>query len=206
MDEASVLLDQARESAVEKVACPICFEGLSEYPDQVGALTLYGNRVESALYHSSCVLNPDTGHLIFESQTGRAVSPLTRQQVDGFKCMPGLSEGQSWAKFLDWNSAGHLDLQKVCAGVAALLPVDDATARRFVVKVLHKSANCGDHAELPLPEVVATLLPAIRRQLRRLLVAPRPRAPEICRNSSKEPSDGGGPLVAFRREGQPFLG
>ena len=34
-------------------------------------------------------------------------------------------------------------------------------------------------------QVVDNLLPQIRRQLRRLIKSPRPRPPEICRNSNK---------------------
>ena len=33
-----------------KVTCPICFEALSDYPDQVGALTFQSKRVEAALH------------------------------------------------------------------------------------------------------------------------------------------------------------
>lgn len=187
MDEATKVVDQAREAAVEKVVCPICFEALSDLPNQVGALTFEGRRVETALYHRECVWNPKTQRLIFESETGRAVSPLTRKQVDNFKLMPSLTESNEWVQFLDWNGSGELDVQKVCLAVVALLPVDDAYARKLVLQVLHleESEGVESHA-VSQPEVVDNLLPQIRRQLRRLIKSPRPRPPEICRNSNKE--------------------
>ncbi len=52
-------MDGARQSAVEKAVCPICFDDLHVLPDQVGALTLNGKRVEAALYHRSCVVASD---------------------------------------------------------------------------------------------------------------------------------------------------
>lgn len=111
MDEATKVVDQAREAAVEKVVCPICFEALSDLPNQVGALTFEGRRVETALYHRECVWNPKRQRLIFESETGRAVSPLTRKQVDNFKLMPSLTESNEWVQFLDWNGSGELDVE-----------------------------------------------------------------------------------------------
>eukprot|EP00435_Cladocopium_sp_Y103_P073693 s2_g44.t1 len=187
MDEATKVVDQAREAAVEKVVCPICFEALSDLPNQVGALTFEGRRVETALYHRDCVLNCKTHRLVFESETGRAVSPLTRKQVDNFKVMPSLTESNEWAQFLDWNGSGELDVQKVCFAVVALLPVDDAYARKLVLQVLNLEESEGVLSHrVSQQEVVDTLLPQIRRQLRRLIKSPRPRPPEICRNSSKD--------------------
>lgn len=187
MDEATKVVDQAREAAVEKVVCPICFEALSDLPNQVGALTFEGRRVETALYHRECVCHPKTQRLIFESETGKAVSPLTRKQVDNFKLMPSLTESSEWVQFVDWNGSGELDVQKVCFAVVALLPVDDTYARKLVLQVLNleESEGVESHA-VSQQEVVDTLLPQIRRQLRRLVKSPRPRPPEICRNSNKE--------------------
>jgi len=186
MDEATQVVDQAREAAVEKVVCPICFEALSDLPNQVGALSFAGHRVETALYHRECVLNPKTGRLVFETETGHAVSPLTRQKVDNFKLMPSLTESEDWVRFQDWNGSGKLDVQKVCFAVAALLPVDDAYARRFVLQVMGLPEDSEEAHELSKKEVIQTLLPQIRRQLRRLIKSPRPRPPEICRNSKQE--------------------
>ena len=60
-------------------------------------------------------------------------------------------EGDSW--FTRWfNQPGPSIFSERTPFEPLVSQVDDATARRFVVKVLHKSANCGDHAELPLPE------------------------------------------------------
>ncbi|CAK9117435.1 unnamed protein product [Durusdinium trenchii] len=185
-DSVTQVLDQARECAVEKVVCPICFEALSDLPNQVGALTFEGKRVESALYHHDCVHNHATNRLVFASETGKAVSPLTRRQVDNFKVMPALTDSEEWVSFLDWNRTGHLDLQKVCFAVAALLPVDDAYARRFVLQVMNLPEDSEEAHEVSQQEVIQTLLPQIRRQLRRLVKTPRPRPPEICRNSEKE--------------------
>ncbi|CAL1151335.1 unnamed protein product, partial [Cladocopium goreaui] len=50
---------------------------------------------------------------------------------------------------------------------------------------LEESEGVESHA-VSQPEVVDNLLPQIRRQLRRLIKSPRPRPPEICRNSNKE--------------------
>eukprot|EP00435_Cladocopium_sp_Y103_P073142 s2_g42.t1 len=186
MKEGTQVLDQAREVAVEQVVCPICFEALSDLPNQVGALSFEGHRVETALYHRECVLNPVTRRLIFESSTGRAVSPLTRQQVDNFKLMPSLTESEAWVDFVDWNCDGHLDIQEVCFTVAALLPVDDAYARKFVLRVMNLPEDSEEKHELDKQEVIHTLLPQIRRQLRRLVATPRPRPPQICRNSKQD--------------------
>lgn len=186
MKEGTQVLDQAREVAVEQVVCPICFEALSDLPNQVGALSFEGHRVETALYHRECVLNPLTRRLIFESSTGRAVSPLTRQQVDNFKLMPSLTESEAWVDFVDWNCDGHLDIQEVCFTVAALLPVDEAYARKFVLRVMNLPEDSEEKHELDKQEVIHTLLPQIRRQLRRLVATPRPRPPQICRNSKQD--------------------
>ena len=186
MEEGTEVLDQAREGAVEQVVCPICFEALSDLPNQVGALSFQGHRVETALYHRDCVLNCETQHLIFESATGKAVSPLTREQVDHFKLMPSLTESEKWVDFLDWNGSGHLDIQKVCFAVATLLPVDDTYARKFVLQVMNLPPDSKENHELNKTEVINTLLPQIRRQLRRLVQSPRPRPPQICRNSKQD--------------------
>ena len=41
-------------------------------------------------------------------------------------------------------------------------------------------------------QVINTLLPQIRRQLRRLVQSPRPRPPQICRNSKQAAAEGAG--------------
>ncbi|CAE8664385.1 unnamed protein product, partial [Polarella glacialis] len=179
----TAILDQARESAVRQVVCPICFEALSILPEQVGALTFSGRRVEAALYHRDCVVGAN-GHLMFESETGSAVSPMTRESVDGFKLMPPLSDGTEWLAFVDWNSAGCLDIGKVAAAVAALLPVDEGRAASFVRAAFGRED--GDNAPLDPQGLQTVLLPSLQKQLRRLVsAAPRPTVPEICRNSSE---------------------
>mmetsp|Transcript_20797 Transcript_20797/g.48628 ORF Transcript_20797/g.48628 Transcript_20797/m.48628 type:complete len:567 (+) Transcript_20797:69-1769(+) len=183
---STVVVDQAREAAVEKVTCPICFEALSDYPDQVGALTFEGHRVEAALYHSSCVLSSSTGKLVFQTETGHAVSPLTRELVDGFHLMPSLTKAKEWAAFVNWEN-GPLDIKKVTSAVAALLPVDECDARRFVLMEIGLPEDQPDDSEIKQKEVVDALLPAVRRQLRRLVgEAPRQNAPELCRNSTQD--------------------
>lgn len=42
IDGATRVLDQAREAAVQKVVCPICFEALSDLPNQVGDARNHG--------------------------------------------------------------------------------------------------------------------------------------------------------------------
>ncbi|CAE7947898.1 unnamed protein product [Symbiodinium sp. KB8] len=182
---ATLVVDQAREAAVEKVTCPICFEALSDYPDQVGALTFQCKRVEAALYHSSCVLNAGTGKLIFQAETGSSVSPLTRVRVDGFQLMPSLTKGKAWASFVNWEQ-GPLDVKKISCAVSALLPVDECDARRFVLMELGLSEDHPDNTEIKQKEVVDYLLPSMRRQLRRLIgEAPKRNAPALCRNSDE---------------------
>lgn len=106
--------------------------------------------------------------------------------MDHFKLMPGLTESEKWVEFLDWNGSGHLDIQKVCFAVAALLPVNDAYARKFVLQVMNLPPDSKENHELNKTEVINTLLPQIRRQLRRLVQSPRPRPPQICRNSKQD--------------------
>ncbi|CAE7661125.1 unnamed protein product [Symbiodinium sp. CCMP2456] len=182
---ATLVVDQAREVAVEKVTCPICFEALSDYPDKVGALTFQCKRVEAALYHSSCVLDAGTGKLIFQAENGSSVSPLTRVRVDGFQLMPSLTKGKAWASFVNWEQ-GPLDVKKISCAVSALLPVDECDARRFVLMELGLSEDHPDNTEIKQKEVVDYLLPSMRRQLRRLIgEAPKRNAPALCPNSDE---------------------
>ena len=48
------------------------------------------------------------------------------------------------------------------------------------------------YRRISVGQVINTLLPQIRRQLRRLVQSPRPRPPQICRNSKQAAAEGAG--------------
>lgn len=169
----------APRSAVGGTACPvcpICFDPLHTRPHQVGALTCEGRRIERTLYHQSCI-RTDSGSFRFAG----GLSPTTRLPVDGFQLVPPFSKSHEWTVFVDWNGDGRLAVQEVASVIAALVPVDEPRAERFVLSRMTSSGDgFVDMSELP------RLLPHLQRHMRRLVADASlpPSAPQICRTST----------------------
>jgi len=124
-------MEESRRLAVQKAACPICLCDLCEKPQEVGALTRSGRRVESALYHKGCVCpgGEDRPKLLINK-----VSPISKQKVDGFVLMPPFRERQAWVDFNDWNRDGQLSVNELAQAVAAVLPVDENSCEKQVAE------------------------------------------------------------------------
>lgn len=175
------LLEEARDGAAKKAICPICVEALCALPAEVGALTFNGNRVESALYHKSCVMGEDD-KLLFRSYTGTAFSPISREQVNSFRLMPKLAHFKSWVAFVDWQQLGHLNVQVICTAVASLLPIDENQASNYVVSILARE-DIDQETQLETEEVTA-VLQELQKHVRRVVTkARRKMAPEVHRHS-----------------------
>lgn len=113
--------------AAQKATCPLCLCDLCDQPQQVGALTLAGRRVEGALYHKNCICGEDGCPRV-------AHSPVSRQRVNGFLSMPPLSEFQRWVAFVDWNGDGRLTVNELSQAIAAILPVDENSCEQSVTR------------------------------------------------------------------------
>mmetsp|Transcript_72689 Transcript_72689/g.229718 ORF Transcript_72689/g.229718 Transcript_72689/m.229718 type:complete len:361 (-) Transcript_72689:42-1124(-) len=171
-------LEEVREAAVHRAIDPISLEDLRNKPDQVGALSVAGRRVEPALYHRGSVLDVD-GELLLRG----GLSPFTQEPVDGFLPAPPLSDLRELIRFLDWNDDGWLSISDVAIGLAALLPVDEEGAEHFV----------RDHLDVDQDGLIADealrqqIEPYCGERLTELLVAaPVTQVPELRRRSSRE--------------------
>jgi len=173
--------DNARESACTWARCPICFDALHTRPGDVGALTYKGKRVESALYHQSCMMD-ERGELRLSASLTPPWhrSPVSRLAVDGFALLPPISKRISWTKFVDWNGDGVVDLSEVAAAIAAVLPVDEAQAERFVSAQFDKDGN----GVLDAHEIRSAVLPFLRKSMAHI-VESASRPPEIHACSSR---------------------
>lgn len=175
------LLDEARDAACTFARCPICFDALRARPDQVGALMYKGKRVESALYHKSCMID-EQGSLRLSASLSPPWhrSPITRQAVDAFALMPCISEPIAWTKFVDWNGDGKIEVSEVAVAIAALLPINADHAEHFVSSNFDKDGN----GALDTHELRNIALPFIRKSMAKL-VAAATQPPEIYSTSSR---------------------
>lgn len=170
------LLLDVRDLAAHHAACPVSLRDLRTQPDQVGALVFNGRRVEPALYLRSSVTRADGRMLVTES-------PVSHVPVDGFQQMPPLAAVEAVAKFVDWDSDGQLGVTDLAAALAAILPVDEDAAERFVRDRF--DVNRGGF--LSETEVVQQVLPHLGGRLGELLAScPVAREPQLCRHSGRE--------------------
>jgi len=127
---------------VSQAECPICCSELGSSPEEVGALTFQGKRVEKDLYHVGCftlMLSHNggfrgqrvAGHLE-NLQISWGTSPTTRQPVDGFTRMPPIHDRKGWVAFLDWKGSGKLDLEELATAAAVLLPLNPHALEVFM--------------------------------------------------------------------------
>lgn len=107
-------------------------------------------------------------------------SPVSRLAVDGFALLPPISKRISWTKFVDWNGDGVVDLSEVAAAIAAVLPVDEAQAERFVSAQFDKDGN----GVLDAHEIRSAVLPFLRKSMAHI-VESASRPPEIHACSSR---------------------
>lgn len=171
--------DRVRSSAASHATCPICLDDLVSLPQEVGALTFGGRRVEPALYHCTCV-GVDSGARGRPRLPG-GCSPVTRRPIDGFEFMPPLQDRQRWMNFVDWNGDGSVTVSELSVAVAALLPVDENGTEQFV----RDSFAVGDDV-ITKGELEASVLPYLEAHLAELTnTAPSVSAPMLTRSSTR---------------------
>jgi len=172
--------DQLADSAARWAKCPICLDSLHSRPSEVGAFVCRGKRIESTLYHKSCVLD-EAGKLRLNASLKPPwyTSPVSRRPVDGFRLLPPTSKPISWTKFVDWNGDGKVDVAELGTAIAAVLPIEEHHAEKLVSSRFDKDSN----GFLDSKEIREHVLPYIKRQTARI-VAKASRAPEIHSESS----------------------
>eukprot|EP00927_Polykrikos_kofoidii_P086651 TRINITY_DN9777_c0_g1_i1.p1 TRINITY_DN9777_c0_g1~~TRINITY_DN9777_c0_g1_i1.p1 ORF type:complete len:966 (+),score=142.08 TRINITY_DN9777_c0_g1_i1:152-3049(+) len=159
----------------EKAAvCPICFNDLYSNREELGALVNQGKRVEQSLYHGGCI----TMMLAYRGAKVRAssnlvgghqeiswgLSPVTRVPVDSFVRMPKFEDADRWIEFVDWNRQGTVDVEKLGAAVAALLPIDEDEAEPLVRKLF----KVGSGDIISREELLETVLPHLQKEAQSL--------------------------------------
>lgn len=173
---AGKTLRDIRNLAAHHAACPISIRDLRSQPDQVGALFSDGRRVEPALYLKSSVVDENDRLVVTES-------PVSGIPVDSFQLMPPLAACAAVAKFVDWDSDGQLGVTDLATALAAILPVDEDAAERFI----RDRFDVDRGGFLDEVEVVEQVLPHLGGRLGELLAScPVAREPQLCRHSGRE--------------------
>lgn len=133
---------KSQDEDVSQAECPICCCELGSSPEEVGALTFQGKRVEKDLYHVGCftLMLSHNGAFSGQRVAGHlenlriswGTSPTTRQSVDGFTRMPPIHDRKGWVAFLDWKGSGKLDLEELATAAAVLLPLNPHALEVFM--------------------------------------------------------------------------
>lgn len=161
------LFDTDRMSASQCARCPICFEALHTRPHDVGALVLGGKRIEPTLYHKSCMTDENGSLRLSASLTPPWYrSPMSRQPCDGFALLPSIRKKASWAKFVDWNNDGAVSVAELAAVIAAMLPIDDSEAEKFVSKHFDKLGK----GEVESEQIMHEVLPFLHKNTGRIVL------------------------------------
>ncbi|CAE7298773.1 unnamed protein product [Symbiodinium pilosum] len=127
----------------ETADCPICCEDLGRSPQEVGALTFQGKRIERDLYHVGCFTLMLSHKGAFSGERLKdgcfdnlkiawGQSPTTRQQVDGFVSMPSMSDQKALIAFLDWKGTGRMDVSELATVAAVQLPLHARAMENFM--------------------------------------------------------------------------
>lgn len=170
--------DTIRCAAANHAACPICLDSLVSHPDEVGALTYKGKRVEAALYHRRCVGATDRSPW---PKLPGGLSPMTRARVDGFDSLPPISERRRWMSFVDWNNDGKISVAELSAAVAAKIPIDEEGVERL----LRQKFTVKDDI-ISQSEVETKVLPYLEENAAEVaVVAPNTAAPILTRSSNR---------------------
>ncbi|CAJ1416804.1 unnamed protein product [Effrenium voratum] len=127
----------------ETADCPICCEDLGRSPQEVGALTYQGKRIERDLYHVGCFTLMLSHKGAFRGERLKdgylenlkiswGQSPTTRQPVDGFVSMPSMADRTALVSFMDWKSTGRIDVAELATIAAVQLPLSSSAMEGFI--------------------------------------------------------------------------
>jgi len=135
--------ETGKQTEKETADCPICCEDLGRSPQEVGALTYQGKRIERDLYHVGCFTLMLSHKGAFSGERLKdgcfdnlkiawGQSPTTRQEVDGFVSMPSMSDQKALIAFLDWKGTGRLDVSELATVAAVQLPLHARAMDNFI--------------------------------------------------------------------------
>ncbi|CAE7428273.1 eif3a, partial [Symbiodinium necroappetens] len=135
--------EAGKQTEKETADCPICCEDLGRSPQEVGALTYQGKRIERDLYHVGCFTLMLSHKGAFSGERLKdgcfdnlkiawGQSPTTRQEVDGFVSMPSMSDQKALIAFLDWKGTGRLDVSELATVAAVQLPLHARAMENFI--------------------------------------------------------------------------
>ncbi|CAE7436960.1 TIF3A1, partial [Symbiodinium sp. CCMP2456] len=135
--------EAGKQTEKETADCPICCEDLGRSPQEVGALTYQGKRIERDLYHVGCFTLMLSHKGAFSGERLKdgcfdnlkiawGQSPTTRQEVDGFVSMPSMSDQKALIAFLDWKGTGRLDVSELATVAAVQLPLHARAMDNFI--------------------------------------------------------------------------
>lgn len=158
---------KSQDEDFSKAECPICCCELGSSPEEVGALTFQGKRVEKDLYHVGCftLMLSHNGAFSGQRVAGHlenlriswGSSPTTRQPVDGFTRMPPIHDRKGWVAFLDWKGNGKLDLEELATAATVLLPLNPHALEVF----MRENFQVDKDGNITVEELESRVLPYI---------------------------------------------